>query len=177
MTWKRKLEKLEAEERWIEAIRFIKQVVSENQNDFEVYIRAIYLFHHVILEENCVDKEMENIGDLIRSYFVISSSAFSENAEWLFFIGKLIHVAEWYFGLNEANKPLDIQIGTLMQKKAFELNNNILFEWAYRFSIGDVTNANNLAEKVLADESRIRWLNSKGFPGRYVLESVKSSLK
>ena len=111
---------------------------------------------------------------LLKQYFKEANSKFYDNSEYLFFVGKILYIAEWYFGIDDDLKPIQGKMAFKMQERAFEKEpENVLFEWAYRFSLNDQI-AGYLAGQILRhDRNKIRWLNSKGFPGKYVLESLK----
>ncbi len=155
---------------WKTVILFVENLLLEYPNDVEVSIRVIYLLHNILVEERYSDDEHNMIAGLLKELFDKSYIQFSENAEYLFFIGKILHIAEWYFGLDNCNLAL------ACQKKAMEKEpHNLLYEWAYRFSVSDPNEgylANQLVEN--KDES-IKYLEEKGFPGFYVLEHLKMS--
>ena len=108
---------------------------------------------------------------LLRAYFKKSYKLFSENAEYLFFIGKILHVAEWYFGLSDTSIALE------MQKKAFEKEPyNLLYRWSYRLSVHNDLIADYYAYQLLTyEKDKIKWLIQKGFPGKYMLEQLQQS--
>ena len=111
------------------------------------------------------------MAELLKTYFEKSYNLFSNNAEYLFFIGKILHIAEWYFGLE------DDKLAVEMQKKAMEKEpENILYEWAYRLSCCEDAVEGYLANQLIEKEKeKIEWLRSKGFPGIYVLEHLQMS--
>ncbi len=177
MSWKEQLSEIEShfgyhEKRdWMPAIELVKNLVEQYPHDVEVYIRTIYLIHNILLEEDYPNNEHNEMANLLKKYFDKSYSLFSEDAEYLFFIGKILHIAEWYFGLE------DTVLATEMQRKAMEKEpDNLLYEWAYRLScIGDIV-AGYLANQLIEHENnKIKWLKSKGFPGNYVLEHLQMS--
>lgn len=119
--------------------------------------------------------EHDLLATLLKNYFDDSIKKFSENTEYLFFIGKILYIAEWYFGLDDDLKPMEMRLAFKMQKKAFEKEpHNILFEWAYIFSKGDKPQAFLLADQLLHhDIYYLAWLKRKGFAGHYVLETIQ----
>jgi hypothetical protein len=176
-SWKKKLSEIENrfghhEKRdWKPIIKFVKGLVVEFPNEKDVYIRIIYLIHNILVEEEYPHNEHDGMADLLKRYFDESYERFSNDAEYLFFIGKILHIAEWYFGIENIN------LANELQKKAMNMEpGNLLYEWAYRSSCpGDIVEgylANQLIENGI-DE--INWLKSKGFPGTYVLEHLRMS--
>jgi hypothetical protein len=158
---------------WKPIIEFVKNLVAEYPNEKDVYIRAIYLIHNILVEEEYPKEDHDEMDNLLKEYFDESYKRFSNNAEYLFFIGKILHIAEWYFGLENTNLAVELQ------KKAMDMEHeNLLYEWAYRLS-----QSNDLVEGYLAnqlieyDKEKIKWLKSKGFPGYYILEHLQMSNK
>lgn len=176
MNWKVQLEKFERSKDWKSAIELMQKTISENPDNVEAYIRVIYLLHNILVEEDYPESEHDHIASLLKQYFDESNKSFSDNTEYLFFIGKILHIAEWYFGLNDRPGLMEQSCAFKMQKKAFEKEpGNALFEWAYRFSLDDKV-AGYLAEQILLhDKTKAEWLKSKGFPGEYILESLVQS--
>ncbi|MBC8044400.1 MAG: hypothetical protein IAF08_13260 [Rhizobacter sp.] len=179
MNWKEQFAEIEktfgvhAKLDWKPATALARKVIADHPNDVEAYVRVIYLLHNIVLEEETINSEHNYMAGLLKQYFDESQKKFSDNTEYLFFIGKILWIAEWYFGQD------DDKLGMEMQKKAVELEpNNILYEWAYRLSVkGDVVHE-YLACRIITNETSIvNWLKSKGFPGEYVLEHLEVSKK
>jgi len=156
---------------WKSSVELIKYLIKEYPNDVDVYIRVIYILHNILLEENYPKEEHDNIANLLFKCFEKSYILFSENAEYLFFIGKILHIAEWYFGLNDNKLALE------MQKKAMDKEKgNLLYEWAYRLSCSMDYEEGYLAHQLIEQEKdKIDWLKSKGFPGNYILNHLQMS--
>ena len=99
---------------------------------------------------------------------------FKNNPDYLFFMGVIGHIAEYYWG--EKNDDF----ATAMSLKAAELEpNNLLFEWAALSPISSQESCERkayLAQFILKDSTERRWLESKGLPGKYILNTqVKGS--
>lgn len=177
MNWKIRLSEIEKnfgfhiKRDWKPAIGLVNDVLAEYPDNVELNIRAIYMLHNILVEEEYPDEERERMVDLLQTWFIQSKKKFSNNAEYLFFIGKILHIAEWYFGLDN-NK-----VAVEFQKKAMEKEpENLLYEWAYRLSCpGDVVESYLAHQLISIDRDKISWLKSKGFPGEYVLEHLKMS--
>ena len=179
MIWKEQLSEIEShfgyhEQRdWTNDIEFVCNLVERYPNDVEVYIRIIYIIHNILVEEKYPDDKRDEWTDLLQKYFNESYHKFSENAEYLFFISKILYIAEWYFGLFDDEYKLAIK----MQKKAMDKEpGNILYEWAYRLSCqGDIVSGYLANQLIEYDKEKVKWLKSKGFPGSYVLEHLQMS--
>lgn len=176
--WKNSLEQYEEAKNWKLSIQFLEQVIHENPNLIEAYIRIIYLLHHVLLEENGEDQGLDDsmLEKKLEHYFNTAQIKFIDNAEYLFFVGKIMHVAEWYFG---KNTDAVAKLALSMQKKASEIeHSNILYKWSYLYSMskpGTFTQQKaTLAQQILYKSPYIiDWLKSKGLPGKYVLRSLQ----
>ena len=156
---------------WKPAINLVNKLLAEYPDDVELNIRVIYILHNILVEEEYPDEEQNRMIDLLQKWFNKSQKKFSENAEYLFFMGKILHIAEWYFGL-ESNK-----LALEFQKRAMEKEpGNLLYEWAYRLSCqGDIVEGYLSHQIIVYDKDKISWLKRKGFPGKYVLEHLTIS--
>jgi S-ribosylhomocysteine lyase LuxS involved in autoinducer biosynthesis len=170
MKWKEELESLEHRKLWSDAVVFIKKTTEKNRDDVEVYVRAIYLLLNLLLEEDYAAHNLEHdsLAKLLRQYFDDSYKRFRSSAEYLFFTGYFMGIAEWYFGQDT------LDLSHQMLKKATELEpENALYEWAYKFALGDEL-AGYLSKKIIADSEKMKWLESKGSPGEYIINVIRS---
>lgn len=170
MDWKAELKLLESDKRWDDAVVLIKRTTASNPDDVEVYIRAIYLLLNLLLEEDYAAHNLEHdsLARMLKQYFDYSYKRFGDNAEYLFFIGYFMGLAEWYFGQNTLELPYR------MLKKAMEIQpENTLYEWAYKFVSGD-EGAGLLSKKLVSDVEKMEWLESKGSPGEYIVFIVRT---
>lgn len=182
MNWKEQLGKFEKlfgfhkRINWEPAIVLTQKTIVDDPNNVEAYIRLIYLLHNILVEEEYPKSEKDRLAELLKKYFNESNEKFCENSEYLFFIGKVLYIAEWYFGIDDDLKPVEEKLAFKMQKKAFVKEpENVLFEWAYSFSL-DNKLAGYLAEQILLyEKAKVEWLKSKGFPGECILESLEYS--
>lgn len=190
MNWKDQLETFENNKQWKPAVDLMEEIIRNNPNDVEAYVRGMYLLWDILLEQGCEPHEqdytaqgldVDYMWNLLKRYYIEATRTFAENAEYLFFIGYFTHIAEWYWGLKETDPA------TAMQKKAMELEpDNILYEWSYKWSItprGESSSDNakrvkDLVEKMVKyDLSKIEWLNTKGRPGKYIIRTIKARYK
>lgn len=171
MNWQKQLTEYETKKEWDKAISLMNNAIAFNSSDKWLYIHVIYLFHNILLEEDYPEDKQEELARLLQKYFEESRLKFSEDSEYLFFIGKLLHIAEWYFGLE------DNRLAFEFQKKAMEKEpSNLLYEWAYRFSCqGDIVEGYLAHQIIEYDKDKVDWLRSKGFCGVYVLEHLQMS--
>ncbi len=168
-----KFEILEKEKKWEKAINEIEKIIKNNPNNEEWYIRVIYFLHNYILEE-FDHTSLNNIFEKkLLKYFNEWKEKFFENTSFLFFIWKILYIAEWYFGLDDDLKTMENKLAFKMQKKAFSLDSkNKLFKWALVNSKWDIVLANKLKLEILGNKSYIKWLESYWFPWNYVIESL-----
>ena len=171
MSWKEQLSEYEKNKEWREAIHLLEKIIEENDSKSEPFVRMIYLLHNLLVEEDYKSYGLNHdyLANLLLKYFQESFHKFENDAEYLFFIGIILHIAEWYFGQD------DVQLAFQMQKKAMELEpQNTLFEFSYNFSISNNSVAIRLATELLNNSTKLQWLESKGFPGQYVLGIVNA---
>jgi tetratricopeptide (TPR) repeat protein len=171
MNWQEQLQEYQRTKDWDRAIDLMNQTIATNHVDKWAYIQAIYLFHNILLEEDYPDEKQESLASSLQRYFEESQHKFSTDPEYLFFIGKILHIAEWYFGLG------DNSLAISFQKKALDMKqDSLLYEWAYRLSCTGDQVADYIAYQLVTNEvSIIEWLKSKGFPGYYILEHLMMS--
>ncbi|MGS2765237.1 hypothetical protein [Sinomicrobium sp. M5D2P9] len=177
MNWKKQLIEIEKDfgfhkkRDWKPAVNLVNKLLAEDPDDVELNIRAIYILHNILVEEEYPNEEQDRMIDLLQEWFNKSKQKFLENAEYLFFIGKILHIAEWYFGLEDNGLAVEFQ------KRAMEKEQgNLLYEWAYRLSCqGDIVEGYLAHQIITYDKDKISWLITKGFPGDYVLEHLTMS--
>jgi hypothetical protein len=170
MSWQLQLKEFEKKKDWVNAIQLMKKTVANNPDDCWVYVQAIYLFHNILLEEDYPKEEEKALAELLKEYFIYSKDKFSEDPEYLFFMGKILHVAEWYFGLDDNSLAFQFQ-----EKAKNKEPNNLLYAWAYWLSCGDPREAILARQLIENEKDMLDWLSNKGSPGEYVLEHLKMS--
>lgn len=177
MNWKEQLSEIEKdfgfhkERNWKSAVDSVNGLLTEYPGNVELNIRAIYILHNILVEEEYSDEEQDRMTDLLQEWFNQSREKFLEDAEYLFFIGYILHIAEWYFGLEDTRLAIEFQ------KKAMEKEpGNLLYEWAYRNSYPEDVVEGYLAHQIITnDKDKISWLKTKGFPGEYIMEHLNMS--
>lgn len=173
MNWKEELRDLREKKLWKEVTIFLGKIVKDNPDNVEVYIEAIYTLLDILLEEdwNSPNFEHDKIAKTLKDLFDESYKKFSRNAEYLFFIGYFMALAVWYFGQE------DLELSYQMLKAATKIEpNNNLYEWAYKFSTNDAS-AGRLSEKLILDAEKMKWLESKGNVGEYMIGTIRYSIK
>lgn len=172
MNWKDKLRKYENNKKWKLAIELIQNVINEEPNNLDAYLSAIYLLMNILVEEDYDIKQHDYYAGLIKKYFIESYSKFSFNSEYLFYIGKIAYMAEWYF-------DIEIEDAQKMMKEASNLDpTNLLYKWAYYVDL-DMRILNNkknmilYAKQVLSEPTLKKELKSKGALGKYLLDMLE----
>jgi len=179
MKWKDDFDKIEQtfghhkKKNWNEDLKLVRDYLIDFPMDIALHIRSLYLLHNILVEEICSDDEHDAIAKLLKETFTNSTVKFSNNPEYLFFIGKLLYVSEWYFGLGDDEKPIEERLAFQMQKKAFEKEpDNLLYEWSFLFSKNEKY-AYDLSKTILHNSSEeLKWLRTWGFPGKYMIDSI-----
>jgi tetratricopeptide (TPR) repeat protein len=174
MTWQQKLEEYESHKKWQDALAQLSRVVHENPDQVEPVVRLIYLIHNLLVEEDYEKAgfDYDQLSGLLIKVFKDSMARFHNNAEYAFFVGIIMHIAEWHFGENDETAAIELQ------KTAMEMEpSNLLYELSYRFSISDFRRAKELADKLDHDKQVKKWLELRGFPGRYVLGILEAPMK
>lgn len=187
MNWKDTLKILEQNEEFDVAIFFMRKVIQEDPEDVDAYIYILFRLMYIIVEGSCYfsnvsrtetryikqqyyDSKDHEYGLLALQYFQEGYIKFSENAEFLFYIGVTAVMSEWHFGI-------DVKDYDAMLKKAITLEPyNPLYQRSYYIEL-DRNDDNNkqkiitYAELVLCEYSPIKKiLQSKGTIGEYLLK-------
>ena len=170
MSWKDDLLELKRQERWMDIIVSCEQQIQKDNNSADSYIQTIYLTHDILLEEYPTSQEEQEAQRLLIHTFSDGQQRHWDNAEYLFFIGSLVPIAEWLFGLKESSKPLEKRIGYEMVKKATLLDpHNLLYRWSYQDYNRD-TQSKQLAQDILSDQVVVSYLRRQGYAGEYMLD-------
>lgn len=170
MNWREELEALERDKRWGDAMALMEKISGEPPPDAEAYVRAIYLLLNLLLEEDydAHDLAHDDLAARLQRYFDHSYGMFNDNPEYLFFIGYFMGLAEWYFGQDT------LELSHRMLRKATEIApDNVLYDWAYKFVSGDGA-ADRLAGRLTSNAEVMKWLESKGAPGAYMINVIRA---
>jgi len=153
---------------WTEKISTVEEFLERYPNDMQLHIRALYFLHNILVEEEYPIQSTEPMSCLLRKWFTEANPKFAVSAEYLFFVGKSLFIAEWFFGLNDTTQAI------VFQEKAHILEpKRKLYKWAYYMAIGQ--EYQNLAKEILNNTEEIKWLKERGFPSEYVLEQLYTS--
>jgi hypothetical protein len=118
-------------------------------------------YNHFSLTDICEEK--------ILIYFNEWKEKFSNNSNYLFFIWFILHIAEWYFWIDDELKKNEDRLRFKMQKKALKLEpDNKLFRWSIEHSKWNKYKAKELKNEVLNDKKYTDFLNSYGFAWEYL---------
>ena len=177
--WREEFSYLKDRKSWDEVFNFLEKTSAENPDDVEVYIETICFLSDLLLEDRGINFELEadKIAKTLKDIFDKSYKRFSENAEYLFFVGHFMALSDWLFGDDIS------EISHQMQKKAAELEpENILYKWGSKIAINPALSGNrvseaSLAKQVLSDSEKMNWLKSKGMAGEWMIDILKSSSK
>ncbi|MDM1406800.1 hypothetical protein [Myroides sp. DF42-4-2] len=167
MNWKTQLLRLEQSKDWKTAINLLEETIKQDSNSIEAYLSMNYLLMNLLVEEQYDSKEHDYYAELLKKYFIESYSKFFDEAEYLFYIGQIACMSEWYF-------DIDIEKAHSMMKKASELEpNNILYKWANYIDL-DMCELSNkkiiilYSKNALSVPAVIMDLESKGALGKYL---------
>jgi len=172
MNWKEQLSKLEQGKDWKSAIALMQETINQNSNSMDAYLSMNYLLMNLLVEEQYDPNDHDYYAGLLKKYFIESYAKFSNNPEYLFYIGQIACISEWYF-------DIDIEEAQSMMKKAPEIEpNNVLYQWA-NYSDLDMRESSNkekmiqYAKKALSESEVKRDLKSKGALGKYLWDSLE----
>lgn len=172
MNWKKHLIELEHSKDWRSAIALMQDTISKNSGSINAYLSMNYLLMNLLVEEQYDPNDHDYYAGLLKKYFIESYSKFSNNPEYLFYIGKIACMSEWYF-------DIEIEEAQSMMKKASGFKpDNILYKWA-NYSGLDMRESHNkekmilYAKQALSEPEVKEELKSKGALGKYLWDSLE----
>lgn len=172
MNWKEQLSKLEQVKDWESAITLMQETINRNSNSIDAYLSMNYLLMNLLVEEQYDLKKHDYYAELLKKYYIESYAKFSNDPEYLFFIGQIACISEWHF-------DIDIEEAQSMIKKASEIEPyNVLYKWS-DYSDLDMRESGNkekmtlYAKKALSDSEVKKVLKSKGALGKYLWDSLE----
>jgi hypothetical protein len=187
MHWKEKVRILEQHDDFDVAIFYLEQIIKEHPDHVDAYIFLLFRLMDTIVEHAChfanvsktpvsdikkkyYDKKEDCYEVLAQKYFKEGYAKFSENADFLFYVGLTAVMSEWYFGIDREDyeKMLD---------KARMLDpDNLIYNYPYYRDLDQATENNKkkiaeYANMILDEKAPIRKaLADKGAVGEYWLE-------
>lgn len=172
MNWKEHLSESEQKKDWKSAIALMQETINQNSSSIDAYLSMNYLLMNLLVEEQYDPNDHDNYTGLLQKYFTESYAKFSDNPEYLFYIGQIACISEWYF-------DIEIEEAQSMMKRASELKpDNMLYKWAH-YSDLDMRETSNkekmilYAKEALSEPKVKEELKSKGALGNYLLSSLE----
>lgn len=171
MNWKEILKQFEDKKMWDNAIEFMENFIKDNPNSLEAYLSICYLLMNLLVEEDYNEKKHDYYAKLTKKYFDESYTKFADNPEYLYFMGRIACMSEWYFGI-------EIEDANQMLEKAAQLDpENLIYKWDYYASLSKENPSNqeviDYANLILQQHSPIaNSLKMKGSLGEYILEMM-----
>jgi hypothetical protein len=181
--WKQQLAIPENKNDWNVIADFIQKTITDNPNSAEAYAIGMYLLWDFLVE-GCDREEKYRFQktdftfaeSLLKRYYKEASEKFSNNAEYLFFIGYFSVMSPWYWGLMTSYD--EETIPAAMSKKAVEMEpENILYRWGYAMSCNDKKLIKSLAEQMIHEKVQIEWLETKRNIGKYLIRIIEACAK
>jgi len=172
MNWRQQLKEYEDTKEWKLAIELMQKTINDIPGDLDAYLSMNYLLMNLLVEENYDNSKHDYYVGLLKKYFLESYSKFSHNPEYLFYIGQIACISEWYFDLETVEAQAMIKEAAYLEPK------NILYKWADFIGL-DMRNSINrgkmiyYAREVLSDSSVKKILKEKGALGEYLLNGLE----
>jgi hypothetical protein len=171
MDWQKEMISIEQTNDWKAAIQLLEK---QNGDTPEIYLRVIFLLLDFVVEGQYTQEEHDYASEKLREFFDKAHEKFSDNPEFLFFIGIMVYVGEWYFGMES------VEPATAMLENAMRMEpDDTLYKWGYYSRIDQRPEQNTdlklqLSERLLFRETtKLDWLKSKGMLGKYVLGTLE----
>lgn len=170
MDWNDRLDDLFLNRNWEGLARLVEESLRETNPDGDIAIETIYrLLDFLLYAKYESDAEYDEIARTLYDQFVNSYSKFSDDAEYLFFVGYFMALGEWYFGQD------DLTLSHEMLRRAAEIEpHNLLYAWGYHFSTGG-PNGKVLTQQIYSEPEILKFLMSKGLAGKYMIEAIETA--
>lgn len=175
MDWKEQLKKLELTKNWEPAILLMQHIIDTNPNSIDAYLYMNYLLMNLLVEEDHDESRHDFYEKLLKKYFKESWAKFNNNAEYLYYTGRMTYMSEWYFDVN-----LNLDDAREMLNAALKLDpTNLVYQWTIYSGLDERIPENknisrDYAKMVLDPKSGIEQeLNAKGSLGKYILNMMK----
>jgi len=189
MIWKEKVRILEQLDNFDVAIFYLEQVIKEHPDDVDAYIFMLFRLMDTIVEHAChfanvsktpvsdikkkyYDSKEDEYEVLAKKYFKEGYAKFSDNAEFLFYVGVTAAMSEWYFGIDTKDYEHMLDKALLLD------SDNFLYQSVYYRGLDQKIECNKkavreYAQTVLNEHSPIRSiLADKGAVGECCLELI-----
>jgi len=172
MNWNEQLSELEQCKDWKSAIALLQETINQNSNSIDAYLSMNYLLMNLLVEEQYDSSDHDYYASLLKKYFIESYAKFSNNPEYLFYIGLIACISEWYF-------EMEIEEARSMMKQASAREpDNILYKWANYSGFDTRVRVKKeemilYARQALSEPEVKRELNAKGALGKYLWDSLK----
>lgn len=186
MNWKEQLSILETNEDFDVAIFFMEKVIKENPDNVDAYIFMLFRLMYTIVEHSCyfsnisssevrsIKKQYYDVKEdyyemLAHKYFKEGFEKFSENPDFLYYVGFTAAMSEWYFDINREdyvnmlNKAMALEPDNLLYKDTYFINLDLTIACNKK-------EAEKYAKVVLSKDSPLtRAVVDKGAIGEYWL--------
>lgn len=172
MNWKDNLKNAVNSKKWGLAINLLEKIIIEEPENLDAYLNINYLLMNLLVEEDCNVNEESYYQELLNRYFSESYNKFFNNSEYLFYSGIIVHMSEWYLGLNIENANTMIKTAFNNEKE------NILYKWGYNtfLDMNDESRKQQAiiyAKEIINTPSIYESIKFKGFIGEYILDIIK----
>ena len=149
--------------KWDVLIGYIRKSIL-TENSMNIYVDSIYYIHHVLLEYRLPENIREELSKLLLFIFNESRAKFIENSDYLFFVGYILNIAEWYF--DESDRKL----AKKFTDRASQLDrDNKLFRFGALLADNRRVDARSLALEINEDPSIREFLLSSGYAGKQII--------
>jgi hypothetical protein len=145
----------------------IKYIESNHEKDLDDFLRVIFLLQNFLVNGQYTKKEYDFVASKINKIFLETKSKYSHVPEYLFYVGFIASMAEWYFNIKIEDIESMIKDATQFEPE------NLLYKWRY-YAITDQRSEINtklkylLSKQILENNVLMQGIESKGSLGKYL---------
>lgn len=165
---------IEKERNILGSIEFIEK---EKNQSLDNYLRVLFLILDFLVDDQYSQEEHNFVSNKFKNIFEEAKMKYSNYNDFLFYIGMMIFIAEWYFGFPNTDNAF------YMLKEAHKSNpENKLYNWGL-YCITDQRPEVNTQKKqevtneLLNDELILEIIKNKGLLGKYTLGIINCTLE
>lgn len=148
---------------------------SRKVKSLDIHLRIIFILIDFLVDGNYTEDEHVYFAPKIKDVFEEAKLKYQDNAEFLFFAGIMIYIAEWYFCMSS------VDVATSMLYRAEQLDcKNLVYKWGSCVFIDQRIDVNkeykfSLSKQILNNVECYNWIRSKGLLGKYLLGLIQKT--
>ena len=145
----------------------IDYIENNHKKDMNDYIRVLFLLMDFLVNGQCTENKHDFVADKTKKIFLEANSKYFHNQKYLFYIGFVASMSEWYFDIKWSEVEFMLKEAVCLEPK------NLLYQWGYNSIIDQRIEVNTkikylLSKQILEDKTLIKNIRKNGLLGKYL---------